>query len=61
MANQRGTKKHDWVQPLLEDVHSAMREIINESVVTFGSDFSKYIVPTFEVNLLFLNPMQTKI
>ncbi|KAI6176356.1 Component of oligomeric Golgi complex 7 [Aphelenchoides bicaudatus] len=48
VANQRNTKKHDWIQPLLEDVHSTMREIINESVVTFGSHFSQYVVPTFE-------------
>lgn len=26
-----------------------MREITNESVVTFGGNFSKYAVPTFEV------------
>ncbi|CAD5215122.1 unnamed protein product [Bursaphelenchus okinawaensis] len=46
--NQKAHKNHEWVIPILESVHSLMRDLITETVDIFGASFSKFIVPTFE-------------
>lgn len=35
--------------PFLEEIQSKMREIVNDSSLTFGAEFSSQIVPSFEV------------
>ncbi|KAI6187541.1 Component of oligomeric Golgi complex 7 [Aphelenchoides besseyi] len=44
----KNTQKHDWVHPLLEEVHAALRNAVNEAASTFGVNFAKYVVPSFE-------------
>ncbi|KAI6236038.1 hypothetical protein M3Y95_00115000 [Aphelenchoides besseyi] len=44
----KNTHKHDWVHPLLEEVHAALRSAVNEAASTFGVNFAKYVVPSFE-------------
>ncbi|CAD5220797.1 unnamed protein product [Bursaphelenchus xylophilus] len=46
--NQKAHKSHQWILPLLEGIHSLMRDLITEAADIFGSKFSKFIVPTFE-------------
>ncbi|KAI6227299.1 hypothetical protein M3Y99_01266000 [Aphelenchoides fujianensis] len=48
VANEKNTRKHDWVHPLLEEVHAALRNAVNEAATVFGVNFAKHLVPSFE-------------
>uniref|UniRef100_A0A915DMM5 Uncharacterized protein n=1 Tax=Ditylenchus dipsaci TaxID=166011 RepID=A0A915DMM5_9BILA len=49
--------RHNWVFPYLEEIHSCMREMINEARSTFGPNFSPHIVPSFEEGIKELNSL----
>ncbi|CAK5088596.1 unnamed protein product [Meloidogyne enterolobii] len=46
---------HNWLMPYLEDIQSCMYDIVNEARSTFGTNFSKHIIPSFELAIREIN------
>ncbi|KAL3103004.1 hypothetical protein niasHT_026452 [Heterodera trifolii] len=57
-APEKGSRhRHNWLMPFLEEIQSKMREIVNDSSLTFGAEFSSQIVPSFEHGIRELNSL----
>nr|CAD2198964.1 unnamed protein product [Meloidogyne enterolobii] len=47
--------QHNWLMPYLEDIQSCMYDIVNEARSTFGTNFSRHIIPSFELAIREIN------
>uniref|UniRef100_A0A183BKL5 Conserved oligomeric Golgi complex subunit 7 n=1 Tax=Globodera pallida TaxID=36090 RepID=A0A183BKL5_GLOPA len=59
-APEKGSRhrhKFNWLLPFLEEIQSEMRDIVKQSAITFGAEFSSKIVPSFEHGLRELNSL----
>ncbi|KAI1724646.1 golgi complex component 7 (COG7) domain-containing protein [Ditylenchus destructor] len=49
--------RHNWMFKYVEEIHSSMREMVNEARSTFGTQFATHIVPSFEACVKELNSL----
>ncbi|KAH7731236.1 hypothetical protein AAVH_00133 [Aphelenchoides avenae] len=55
---EKGSRsRQNWMMPLLDDVLSCMREMVEEAHYTFGSSFPKHVVSSFEQAIKELNSL----
>nr|CAD2186101.1 unnamed protein product [Meloidogyne enterolobii] len=55
MPDKSSRHQHNWLMPYLEDIQSCMYDIVNEARSTFGTNFSRHIIPSFELAIREIN------
>uniref|UniRef100_A0A1I8B163 PUM-HD domain-containing protein n=1 Tax=Meloidogyne hapla TaxID=6305 RepID=A0A1I8B163_MELHA len=57
MPDKSPRHQHNWLMPYLEDIQSCMCDLVNEARNTFGANFSKHIIPSFELAIREINSL----